>query len=275
MGLRVVCLDIMGFGGTDAPRVPPEDISLYGFKRAADDIKELAHQLEAPKIIMGGHDWGGAIVYRVALWHPELVTNLFSVCTPYWPPTDTYTPLTHLVNTKLPNFRYQVQLGGKEVEDRLKTREDLKQFLNGVYGGQGPKGEVGFNTESGVLLDNLPKLGLTKLLSDRELDYYADEYARHGIHGTLNWYRNRKQNFDDEYQRFDSGQINIPVLFIQATQDSALPPALSANMDQFIPNLTRKEVDADHWALWQTPLEVNDILKAWFEQHVFGSKSSL
>lgn len=74
MGFRVVCPDIMGFGGTvganckeawenhvhrdqDAPRVPPESLSLYGLKRAADDIKELARQLGATQIILGGHDW--------------------------------------------------------------------------------------------------------------------------------------------------------------------------------------------------------------------------
>ena len=57
MGYRVVCPDIMGFGGTDAPQVPPESIALYSFKRAADDIKELAQQLGTETIILGGHDW--------------------------------------------------------------------------------------------------------------------------------------------------------------------------------------------------------------------------
>lgn len=41
----------------DAPQVPPEAISYYGFKRAAADIKELARQLGASRIILGGHDW--------------------------------------------------------------------------------------------------------------------------------------------------------------------------------------------------------------------------
>lgn len=41
----------------DAPRVPPADISLYGFKRASDNIAALAKILDAPKIILGGHDW--------------------------------------------------------------------------------------------------------------------------------------------------------------------------------------------------------------------------
>ena len=41
----------------DAPLVPPESMSNYGFKRAADDIKELAKQLGSSRVILGGHDW--------------------------------------------------------------------------------------------------------------------------------------------------------------------------------------------------------------------------
>ena len=41
----------------DAPQVPPEPISYYSFKRAASDIKELAQQLGASRVILGGHDW--------------------------------------------------------------------------------------------------------------------------------------------------------------------------------------------------------------------------
>lgn len=44
---------MIGYGGTDAPN----SLDFYTYKRAADDIKELAHQLHAPKIILGGHDW--------------------------------------------------------------------------------------------------------------------------------------------------------------------------------------------------------------------------
>jgi len=48
---------MMGYGSTDTPKVPPNDISLYSFKRAADDIAALAKEIGASKIILGGHDW--------------------------------------------------------------------------------------------------------------------------------------------------------------------------------------------------------------------------
>ncbi len=48
----------MGYGRTEAPPTnQPSDLALYTFKRAADDIKELARQLDCETIILGGHDW--------------------------------------------------------------------------------------------------------------------------------------------------------------------------------------------------------------------------
>ncbi|KAH0566134.1 hypothetical protein GP486_000464 [Trichoglossum hirsutum] len=200
----------------DAPKVPPEPIALYGLKRAADDIKELANQLGTEKIILGGHDWGGAIVYRVCLYYPEFVTHLITVVTPFLPPSKEYIPLETVVKKHLPTFRYQLQLIGPDIEAKIKTKEQIKEFLNALYGGRGPNGEDGFNVTDGVLLQNLPVLGPTPLLSAEELDYYVEEYARHGLHGTrratsivtcdkhltnkcvVNWYRTSEQNFKDE-----------------------------------------------------------------------------
>ena len=110
---------------------------------------------------------GGAIVYRVALWYPDFVTHLFSVCTPYSAPSQDFKPLEELVKTKLPNFTYQLQLGSGEIEMHISSKEQIKQFLNALYGGRGPNGEVGFIPAQGVLLENLPKLNPTPLLSEK------------------------------------------------------------------------------------------------------------
>ena len=73
----------------------------------------------------------------------------------------------------------------------------------------------------------------------------------------------------------DRKTINVPVLFVTASKDSALPPALSKNMDKVVPQLTRGEVDAQHWALWERPEECNGYIKRWIEEVVFGGKSRL
>ena len=112
------------------------------------------------------------------------------------PPKKKYIPLEMMVKEQLPNFAYQLQLAGHDVEEKIKTKEQIKEFLNALYGGRGPNGEIGFNVTDGVLFQNLPTLEPTPLLSakvdplilllaggyvmlllnrSQELNYYTDE----------------------------------------------------------------------------------------------------
>ncbi|KAL1979931.1 hypothetical protein VTN96DRAFT_4887 [Rasamsonia emersonii] len=268
LGFRVVAPDCLGYGRTDAP----DDYESYSHKRCADDIKELATQLGASKIIVCGHDWGAALTYRVALWHPDLVSHVITVCVPYFPPSKVYIPLEELVKTHIPSFAYQLQLKSGELEKAISTKDEIRQFLIGLYGGRTDDGKPGFDVSKGVLLENLKGLKPSKLLSKEEIAYYADEFARHGIHGPLNWYRTRKVNYNDELALVDRPTIDVPVLFIQALRDSALPPHLGKGMNAFIPQLTVEQVNTSHWALWENPQGVNEILTRWLGRMFRGSK---
>lgn len=73
----------------------------------------------------------------------------------------------------------------------------------------------------------------------------------------------------------DKKVIKTPTLFVQATYDGVLKPEMSKNMDAMLPNLTRAEVAASHWALTQKPDEVNAILQKWLESQGFGPRSLL
>lgn len=127
---------------------------------------------------------GGAIVYRIALWYPDFVTHLFSVCTPYWAPSKEYMPLDKLVHSgRLPNFAYQLQLASGVVEKKITSRDHIKQFLNALYGGLSPEREKGFDSRHGLHSDVLPRLLPTKLVDGATLDYYADQYAKNGMYG--------------------------------------------------------------------------------------------
>jgi pimeloyl-ACP methyl ester carboxylesterase len=90
---------------------------------------------------------------------------------------------------------------------------------------------------------------------------------------TVNWYRTRKINYDDELA-LSSGTIKVPVLFIQALKDEALPPHLGKGMAKHLPQLQIKHVDASHWALWERPKEVNEILDVWVDEVVAGGRSA-
>ena len=65
------------------------------------------------------------------------------------------------------------------------------------------------------------------------------------------------------------------MLFLSALHDDALQPAMSRNMGSNITRLTRKEVNASHWALWEEPEEVNKIIYNWLKGYGIGQPRSI
>lgn len=85
----------------------------------------------------------------------------------------------------------------------------------------------------------------------------------------MNWYRTRRVNYEEELAILDR-KITIPVLFIQALKDQALPPHLGKSMAKHVPNMTMKQVNTAHWALWEKPEDVNRIISTWMKDVVFA-----
>ncbi|KAL7769011.1 hypothetical protein ACKLNR_000395 [Fusarium oxysporum f. sp. zingiberi] len=275
LGFRVIVPDMVGYGGTDAP----ESLEEYTYKSLSADINELARKYvgEDGQIILGGHDWGGAIVWKAACWYPQLIKGVFSVCTPYMQPRETFVPLEAIIQSgHLLNFSYQLQFKGPEVQSRLQGEEKIRQFLNALYGGRTPSGDLGFSAKDGIYFDKLPELGPSPLVSKEEMDYYAKEYASKEppeLRGPLNYYRMQELNHRDDAEVAKKGghKFEMPALFITATDDSALPPSMSKGMDSAFTNLTREEVKASHWALWQASEAVNQHITKWLDVVLDGA----
>ncbi|GAO13143.1 hypothetical protein UVI_02025010 [Ustilaginoidea virens] len=274
LGFRVVAPSMLGYGDT----CRPDSLAQFSLKSMAADIKALAAQVvgEDEQIILGGHDWGGALVWRVVLWHPELVKAVFAVCTPYVPPKPAWTPLEDLIAAgKLTNFRYQLQLAGPDVEGNVQTADEVRRFLNGMFGATGPDRQPCFTTRDGVLFDKLALVGSSPLLSEDESEYYTAQYMRQPsppMRGPLNWYRTRRINYEEELPLAEKPNvIEMPALFIAATEDSALPPSMSAGMEKLFKDFTRGEVKASHWALTEASASVNKQIDEWLSKVLNGA----
>lgn len=298
-GFQVVVPDMLGYGGTDAP----QDVEPYRHKSIIDDLLALldSQDLIVPlgpsrerRVVLGGHDWGGQIVWRFTEWYPERIAATFSVCTPFFPPMPSFIDLSTLTQI-IPSFKYQLQFASEEVVDRTTgpdgkpSRAVIRDFLNALWGGAGtiqaadaPKG---FTAAEGVNFSIIKDLPQAQLMSVEELDFYADQYSRNGMRGPTNWYRLRKLNFEEELtlierrqkqaeETGDEPKIKTPSLFISASRDVALPPAMSANMDMCFESLTRGHVDASHWALVEAASEVNATILS-FLDNVIKPKASL
>ena len=282
LGLRVIVPDLPGFGRSESPM----ELGAYSYRSVTRDLLELVEQSvpggrqqidKEGGIIVGGHDWGGAVAWRFALWYPDLTRAVFSICTPFWAPrAGAFVPLSKMVDTVLPNFRYQLQLAGPEVEARVKGEEKIRQFLNGIYGARGPNGEQVFTTQEGCLFENLPKMGKSPLVEDREMDYYVQQVAGNeggSLRGGLNWYRTTQENYETERELVQQLEkrgkntktmekiVEPPALFVLAMKDAALPPSMAEGMERFFEKkLIKREVEAGHWALWEQPVQVNQAI---------------
>lgn len=281
LGLRVIVPDQLGYGRTDAPR----DETEYGMKELSADLAELARLVigsdHGGKIIIGGHDWGSSLVWRVAMWHPDLVEAVFGITVPFhavYPPPF-YDLDVIIASGRLQNLRYHLQLRGPEVEEKIgKDPVMVRKFLTALYGGLTPEGEDGFTASDGLLFDKLDSLGPSPHLTDEELDFYVEEFCRNGVRGPLNWYRTRKVNFDDEVHLaadMKDFKFKMPAMLVMAERDKALPPAMADGVERFFENLTKKTVDASHWCLWQTADEINALIKEFIETQALAAKASI
>lgn len=101
------------------------------------------------------------------------------------------------------------------------------------------------------------------------LDLLVGLFANYAI---VNWYRTRDVNYEEELAILDR-KIQVPTLFIQALRDQALPPHLGKSMAKHIPRLTVKQVNTSHWALWEKPEEVNEIIGTWLKDQGFTDRA--
>ena len=78
-GYRVLALDQRGYSPGARPRGRRE----YTLHRTAGDLLALAAAVGADRFHVVGHDWGGAVAWAAAAWHPERLASMTSMTTPH------------------------------------------------------------------------------------------------------------------------------------------------------------------------------------------------
>ena len=98
----------LGYGETDKPDDPRQ----YTFRSTALDNDAIMRELGVTgKYLVGGHDWGGLLAWRLCQYCPDRVIAVAVICTPWTAPTPAkreWMPLEDLVDNFLPNFGYVV-----------------------------------------------------------------------------------------------------------------------------------------------------------------------
>ncbi len=71
-GCRVIIPDQRGYNLSDKPR----GVKAYNLHELVNDVIGLVDALKYEKVNLVGHDWGAAVAWMLAIWHPERVHRL-------------------------------------------------------------------------------------------------------------------------------------------------------------------------------------------------------
>ena len=277
-GIRVIAPDQRGYGATDRP----EAVEAYDLEQLTGDLVGLLDHLNIDKAIFVCHDWGGFVVWQMALRHPSRVAGVIGVNTPHADraPMD---PIA-LFRKRFGDSMYIVQFqdparhpdrifGGKVAETfdffmrkplPRKNREPRKD--DGAA--DPPTAGVGASPALNMAFPQMvagydPKVDpRPTILSPEEMKVFVDTFGRTGFTGGINWYRNMSRNW--ERAATLDHTVRVPSLMIMAENDAVLPPSSADGMEKIIPDLEKYLVrDSGHWTQQEQPDEVSDKLIEW------------
>ncbi|KAM6083514.1 bifunctional epoxide hydrolase 2 [Chlamydotis macqueenii] len=264
-GFRVIALEMKGYGESTAP----PDVQEYSQEQICRDLAIFLDKLGIAQTVLVGHDWGGAVVWNMALFYPERVRAVASLNTPYRPAD----PAVDIVEKmrSYPIFDYQFYFqepGVAEAELEKDIGRTLKALIRSTRPEDRLAGAVSLQgvQERGGLLVGFPEdPPASQILHGPELQYYIQRFQKSGFRGPLNWYRNMRPNWRWALSAKDR-KITMPALMVTAGKDVVLRPSMTKGMEQWIPRLRREHIeDCGHWTQMERPATLNRILVEWLE----------
>ncbi|KAM9196648.1 bifunctional epoxide hydrolase 2 [Mergus octosetaceus] len=264
-GFRVIALEMKGYGESTAPL----DIEEYSQEQICKDLAIFLDKLGIPQAVFIGHDWGGAVVWHMALFYPERVRAVASLNTPYRP-ADPSVDIVEKMKS-IPTFDYQFYFqepGVAEAELEKDVGRTLKALIRSTRKEDRlPSAPhfLGIQERGGLLVgfpENPPE---SLILHGPELQYYVQRFQKSGFRGPLNWYRNMRPNWRWALTAKDR-KILMPALMVTAGKDVVLHPSMSKGMEEWVPQLRRGHLEeCGHWTQMERPAALNKILVEWLE----------
>jgi pimeloyl-ACP methyl ester carboxylesterase len=262
-GRWAIAPDQRGYGLTGGPAGAEN----YDLEYLTGDLVGLLDRLGIDKAIFCGHDWGGMVVWDMALRHPDRVAGVIGVNTPFLPrgPVDpiaamraAYGDDMYVVWFQQPGLADAVL--GTDVERSI--RFFMRKPLLTLEQYQQLPAEMRTLALGEALKLYDAATDTQQFLTDDEIAAFAESFAATGFTGGINWYRNFTRNWEASAGRQE--HVGVPSLMIMAENDVVLSPAMTEGMEAYVPDLERHLVkESGHWTQQEKPEEVSRALLDW------------
>jgi len=225
----------------------PPEVQKYHVKDLIEDLRALAEHLGHEKLIMVGHDWGGAVAWSAALRHPQLLEKLIIINSPH-PAVFARELLNNPDQQKA--SQYMLMLRSAEAE-RILSENNFAR-----------------------LTDVLVQFGSQWEMSEKHRLKYIEAWSQPGaLTGSLNYYRASplypptSQNDQEQIKSIlnlpkEMLTVKVPTLVIWGEQDRALLTGNLDGLEEYIEDLTVKRIpDGTHWVIHEQPELVNSLIR--------------
>eukprot|EP01062_Namystynia_karyoxenos_P031043 TRINITY_DN23059_c0_g1_i1.p2 TRINITY_DN23059_c0_g1~~TRINITY_DN23059_c0_g1_i1.p2 ORF type:complete len:358 (+),score=95.42 TRINITY_DN23059_c0_g1_i1:75-1076(+) len=260
-GYHVLVPDMPGYGDSSAPK----EVEFYSQEAVCASMVALLDALLVPHAVFIGHDWGGTLVWNMAIMYPQRVSHVAAVCTPFLPqPAKDPWPK---MKQNPGRFDYQVWFQCDEAQTELEAdaQRSVRAFLRAFDDEPAFLKSASPPTKQRGIMVHLPRtVSPSRMLTADEEAHYVGQFRRSGFFGPLSWYRNVSANW-----KWVRGAAQPKVLqesmMITAAHDRILTPTMARKyMPPHVLNCRYENVDAaGHWVLQERPEEVNAHLRSW------------
>ena len=239
---QAVALDMRGYNLSSKPPA----VEQYAVRHLVEDLRALAEALGHRRLILVGHDWGGATAWAFAIKHPEWLEKLVIINAPH------------------------PAVFARELRENPAQQEASEYMLwfRGATAEPLLSADGFARLEQAVLADLLARGAFTE--ADRRA--YLEAWAQPGaLTGGLNYYRAARVGPPARDGGPATGTVGefagdttvrVPTLVLWGERDTAL---LTGNLDglaRYVPDLTIRRIpDGTHWLVHEQPALVNRLIR--------------